>query len=325
MTAIAVVVGPGRRRACSSRGRPSRRTPRCSATCPPPTRRRSRPSSPRPRSPTSSPTAARRSWSRRRTSTSSGSRSAGEGLPAGNGGGDGYSLLDKQSITSSRLPAAGDLPARARRRAAPRPSRPSTACRPPVVHLAVPQHDVFTDERRRAHRLRAGPDQPRPTAQAGRRSRRSCTWSPRRCPSSTADQVTVADSSGRVLNSGGGAGVVGAGRRPARSRRSRSRTTPAAACRACWTSVVGPGHAVVRVDAALNFDQTKVDREEYIADKTNPPLTDSTTKETYKGAGTPVGGVLGPDNNAVPSGTATSGEQLLRQAVRQPHQRRRAR
>ena len=87
--------------------------------------------------------------------------------------------------------------------------------------------------------------------------------------------------------------------------------------------LVGPGHAVVRVDATLNFDQTKVDREEYIADKKNPPLTDAITKETYKGAGTPVGGVLGPDNNAVPSGTANQREQLLRQAVRQPDQRRR--
>jgi flagellar M-ring protein FliF len=64
---------------------------------------------------------------------------------------------------------------------------------------------------------------------------------------------------------------------------------------------------VVRVDAALNFDQTKVDREEYIANKLAPPLTDSATKETYKGVGSPVGGVLGPDNNAVPSGTANNG------------------
>jgi flagellar M-ring protein FliF len=63
---------------------------------------------------------------------------------------------------------------------------------------------------------------------------------------------------------------------------------------------------VVRVDAALNFDQQTTDKQEYITDKNNPPLTDTTSTETYKGAGTPVGGVLGPDNTAVPSGT-TSG------------------
>ena len=79
---------------------------------------RSRPSWPRPRSPTSSPTAARRSSCRRPTSTSSGSPSAAKGLPSGNGGGDGYSLLDKQGMTTSRVPAAGDLPAGPRGRAA---------------------------------------------------------------------------------------------------------------------------------------------------------------------------------------------------------------
>jgi flagellar M-ring protein FliF len=67
--------------------------------------------------------------------------------------------------------------------------------------------------------------------------------------------------------------------------------------------LVGPGHSVTRVDAALNFDKQTIDKQEYISDKANPPLKDSTTKETYTGAGTPVGGVLGPDNIAVPSGT----------------------
>ena len=32
-------------------------------------------------------------------------------------------------------------------------------------------------------------------------------------------------------------------------------------CRAMLDKLVGPGHAVVRVDADLNFDQTKVDRD----------------------------------------------------------------
>ena len=35
---------------------------------------------------------------------------------------------------------------------------------------------------------------------------------------------------------------------------------------------------------------------------------------TYKGAGTPVGGVLGPDNNAVPSGTASANSSYVKQS-----------
>ena len=78
-------------------------------------------------------------------------------------------------------------------------------------------------------------------------------------------------------------------------------------------TLVGPGHAVVRVDAALNFDQQTTDKQEYITDKKNPPLTDSITKETYKGVGAPVGGVLGPDNNAVPSGTGGANSSYVKE------------
>jgi flagellar M-ring protein FliF len=77
--------------------------------------------------------------------------------------------------------------------------------------------------------------------------------------------------------------------------------------------LVGPGHSVTRVDAALNFDQQTTDKQEYITNKANPPLTDSTTKETYKGVGTPVGGVLGPDNAAVPSGAGGANSSYVKE------------
>ena len=72
--------------------------------------------------------------------------------------------------------------------------------------------------------------------------------------------------------------------------------------------LVGPGHAVVHVDRGpqLRQDRRSTARSTSRTSGT-PPLTASTTKETYNGAGSPVGGVLGPDNNAVPSGTANSG------------------
>jgi len=229
---------------------------------------------------------------------------SGEGLPSGNGGGDGYSLLDKQSMTSSdfqqqvtyQRALEGEL-----RKTIEAIDGVQTA----VVHLAVPKDDVFTENAAvptASVLVQTSPTSPLKPAQVEAIVHLVSSS----VPKLTADQVTVADSSGRVLNSGGEGGA--SAQDDARAQQAQSiEDDTTSSVQSMLDKLVGPGHAVVRVDAALNFDQTKVDREEYIANKLVPPLTDSTTKETYKGAGSPVGGVLGPDNNAVPSGTATNG------------------
>jgi len=231
---------------------------------------------------------------------------SGEGLPSGNGGGDGYSLLDKQSMTSSdfqqqvtyQRALEGEL-----RKTIEAIDGVQTA----VVHLAVPKEDVFTENAAvptASVLVQTSPASPLKPAQVEAIVHLVSSS----VPKLTADQVTVADSSGRVLNSGGEGGA--SAQNDARAEQAQSiEDDTSSSVQSMLDKLVGPGHAVVRVDAALNFDQTKVDREEYIANKLNPPLTDSVTKETYKGAGagSPVGGVLGPDNNAVPSGTATGG------------------
>jgi flagellar M-ring protein FliF len=57
---------------------------------------------------------------------------------------------------------------------------------------------------------------------------------------------------------------------------------------------------VVKVTADLDYDQTSTTTERYVSDPANPPLADTTTKESYTGSGSSVGGVLGPDNAGVP-------------------------
>lgn len=229
---------------------------------------------------------------------------SGQGLPAGGGGGDGYSLLDKQSMTSSdfqqkvtyQRALEGEL-----RKTIEAIDGVQTA----VVHLAIPAEDVFSENAGKA------------TASVLVKTDRTSPLKPAQVeaivhlvsssvPKLGADQVTVADSSGRVLNAAGDNGGASA-MSDARAQQTQGYEDDTAnTVQTMLDKLVGPGHSVTRVDAALNFDQQTTDKQEYITDKKNPPLTDSITKETYTGAGTPVGGVLGPDNNAVPSGT-TSG------------------
>ena len=123
----------------------ARATRRCSATCRPRTPRRSSSSSTPTACPTSSPTAATRSWCPQDQVYRPGSALSGEGLP-GSSGDTGYSLLDEQGITTSRVHA----------------SRPTTSGRmegelantieaidgveAAIVHLAMPEKEVFADE-----------------------------------------------------------------------------------------------------------------------------------------------------------------------------------
>ena len=82
--------------------------------------------------------------------------------------------------------------------------------------------------------------------------------------------------------------------------------------------VVGTGHAVVKVTADLDYDQTSTTTERYVSDPVNPPLADTTTKESYTGSGASVGGVLGPDNAGVPlpgAGTDTTGTTYTKDSV----------
>jgi flagellar M-ring protein FliF len=61
-------------------------------------------------------------------------------------------------------------------------------------------------------------------------------------------------------------------------------------------TVVGPGHAKVSVRADVDLSKRKSTSETYTYPNNAPPLSSSTSTEKYNGSGTPVGGVLGPEN-----------------------------
>ena len=230
---------------------------------------------------------------------------SGEGLPSGNGGGDGYSLLDKQSMTSSdfqqqvtyQRALEGEL-----RKTIEAIDGVQTA----VVHLAVPKEDVFTENAAvptASVLVQTSPTSPLKPAQVEAIVHLVSSSVPtaHRRPGHRRRQLRT----GPELRRRGGR--LGAERRPGTAGAvDRGRHQPAA-CRACWTSwsaPVTPWCASTRPSTSTRRRSTARSTSRT---SRNPPLTASTTKETYKGAGSPVGGVLGPDNNAVPSGTANSG------------------
>jgi flagellar M-ring protein FliF len=70
--------------------------------------------------------------------------------------------------------------------------------------------------------------------------------------------------------------------------------------------VLGPGHAVARVTAQLQFDSVDTTTEQLTGDPTAPPIAETSTTEKYTGGAGTSGGVLGPDNIAVPTNGGSS-------------------
>jgi flagellar M-ring protein FliF len=126
-------------------------------------------------------------------------------------------------------------------------------------------------------------------------------------PGMSADDVTVTDSNGNVLNAPG-QGVTSA----------TSTTTQADATQAedsrletqlqsMLTAALGPGNAQVAVNAVLDFDSTNTQSKSYVYDKDDPPVSQSQTQETYTGTGTIPSGTLGATDTTTGGTTGTTG------------------
>jgi flagellar M-ring protein FliF len=230
---------------------------------------------------------------------------SGAGLPAGKD--TGYALLDKQGVTASEFmqhvgyqrALEGEL---ANTIGAIKGVQSAT------VHLAVPQKDVFTD------------DATKPTASVLVASAPDLQLSGSQVQAIVhlvsssvvgldANQVTVADATGRVLSIGGGSDVgsdSGAGPPGQQTQAFEGRMN--SALQRMLDQVLGAGHSAVQVSADLNYDQTDTKSQTYVGGGANTPaLSQSTHSETYTGTGSPnAAGVLGPDNIQVPT-SAISG------------------
>jgi flagellar M-ring protein FliF len=216
---------------------------------------------------------------------------SGKGLPAGQD--TGYALLDEQGITTSEFQQQVTYQ-RALEGELSKTLESLTGVRSAVVHVALPKDEVFVTE------------QAEPTASVLLDLAPGTTLSGEQIQAVTnlvsssvqdmePEQVTVTDASGQVLAAPGSGITASAG--DARSQvEQQTEARLKANAEAILGQVVGLGKAVVSVRADVDLDKRQSTAETYDYENGTPPLSSSQTTESYNGSGTPVGGVLGPEN-----------------------------
>ncbi len=238
---------------------------------------------------------------------------SGEGLPSQST--DGYSILDKQSLSTSQFQEETSYK-RAIEGELESTIEALDAVQTAVVHVAMPKEKLFESDT--APTTASVLLETRPGATLGVGQVQAVVH----LVASSVEgldpkQVTVTDSAGQVLSAAGDdAGTVGDTRAQqveAFEKRMGGSVT------SVLDRVLGAGNSAVNVTADLNFDQTTTQTTRYFTDPDATPLTDTTMTEKYTapGAGTTGGGVVGPDGqlnpNAAPDG-ATAYEKKQRTA-----------
>jgi flagellar M-ring protein FliF len=225
---------------------------------------------------------------------------SGKGLPAGNT--TGYSLLDQQGITTSQFQQQVTYQ-RALEGELAKTLQALDGVQTAVVHLAIPKEQVFTD------------DQQKPTASVlmslkpGKKLSGEQVQAVTHLVSSSiqgmdAAQVTVADAQGNVL-SAAGSGVDSAVSDVQSQQEQAFEAQLASNAQSILDKVLGADHSTVQVRADLDFSQRSTTSETYNYTPGTPPVSQSTTSEKYSGAGSAVGGVLGPENQSNASTTGS--------------------
>ena len=225
---------------------------------------------------------------------------SGKGLPAGQD--TGYALLDKQGITTSEFQQQVTYQ-RALEGELSNTLESLKGVNQAVVHVALPKDEVFVTEQKKPTAsvlldLRPG------TNLSGEQIQAVTNLVSSSVQDMDPDQVTVTDSTGHVLSAPGTGITAGAG--DARSQVEQEYEARLAAnAQQILDTVVGPGHSKVSVRADVDLNQRHSTSETYTYPNNAPPLSSSTSTEKYSGSGTPVGGVLGPEN--MPDAAANAG------------------
>jgi flagellar M-ring protein FliF len=218
-------------------------------------------------------------------------RMSGKGLPAGQD--TGYALLDKQGITTSEFQQQVTYQ-RALEGELSKTLKSLDGVTSAVVHVALPEDEVFVTDKSEPTAsvlldLAAG------TQLSGEQIQAVTNLVSSSIQDMDPDQVTVTDSAGQVLSSPGtGISAAAGDARSQVEREYEARLKDNA--QSILDRVVGPGHAVVSVRADVDLSKRDTTSETYTYENGTPPVSESTTTETYTGTGTPVGGVLGPEN-----------------------------
>jgi flagellar M-ring protein FliF len=224
---------------------------------------------------------------------------SGQGLPSSSD--SGYSILDKQSLSTSQFQEQTNFK-RAMESELSKTIEALNGVQTAVVHLALPEKQVFADK------------QDPPTASVLLATRPGTTFGPEQVQAVVnlvassvdglePDKVTVADSAGHMLSATDGTSGFAASTRNQQvddyqdEMNSRIQTM--------LDRVVGPGNSTVAVTANLDFDKSVTETKNYTYNKQNVPLSETKNVEKYNGAGagSALTGVVGPDGQMGSTGT----------------------
>lgn len=211
------------------------------------------------------------------------------GLPAS--GTVGYELLDKHGLTTSEFTQKVDYQ-RAVEGELARTLMAVDGVDSASVHLAVPQDRLFTDDKE-ATRASVLLKTSTPLGDDSVQSIVHLVASS--VPNLAPADVTVADTSGRVLSTTGTTSGAASTRQIELADQYQRQLSADAS--AMLSQVFGPNHAVVRVSAQLNFDETERSTESY-AQADPKVLKEQTATEKFTGSGAPPGGTLGVTGQA---------------------------
>jgi flagellar M-ring protein FliF len=223
------------------------------------------------------------------------------GLP--NSGESGYSLLDKEGVTTSQFKQQVDYQ-RAIEGELARTIQSINGVQAASVHLAIPQQDVFNDGTSKASAavlLTVAPGTQLTNAQV-----QSVVYLvSSSVPQMAAADVTVTDSNGTVLKAPGDNVAGGADSQAQMTQAYDNRI--AASLQAMLDRAIGAGHAVITVNSTLDFNKTSTTQKQYVYNKNNPPVSQSKTTEVYNGTGTNPGGTLGTGGTGTSTSTSSTG------------------
>jgi flagellar M-ring protein FliF len=235
---------------------------------------------------------------------------SGKGLPSGGGtsGGSGssYSVLDSQGMTATDF-QQNIAYQRALEGELSKTLQAISGVNTAIVHLAIPKKDVFstdTDRPTAAVLLSLSPG-----TSLGRAQIRSVMHLVAgSVPGLSASDVTVSDANGALLSvrEDGQAGTAAAASETDQQTQ-QFEDSRGAALQKMFDQVLGVGHAVVRVNAELNFDTKDSTTESYLTQTGISPLSEATSSESYGAGAAGAGGALGQTYPSLTPGVAVGG------------------
>lgn len=212
-----------------------------------------------------------------------------------------YSLLDKEGITTSDFKQHVDY----QRALEGELSKTITSINGVLdaqVHLAIPQDTVFTDGTQKTTGSVLLTTSPGVTLTSGQ-VQSVVNLVSSSVPNLTPDQVSVSDSTGKVL-SAGGTNNVGTTADERTAAIAAYNQQVSAAVQRLLDPILGVGHSVVSVTADLDYDKNHTVSNLPVYTSGVPPLSQASTSEGYGSSSSAKAGVLGAAN---PSPSAAGG------------------